>query len=101
LLQHRIFLLKSAFCPEDAEQQQGAAPGQGSQQEGSPGSPPAARGAVQEECCLSDGKHQREGSRRPLLPPCLINPRKRLRTAAPSASDCAVNGDEPISDSEI
>uniref|UniRef100_A0A663MI05 BRF2 RNA polymerase III transcription initiation factor subunit n=1 Tax=Athene cunicularia TaxID=194338 RepID=A0A663MI05_ATHCN len=88
LLQHRIFLLKSAFCPEDEEEQQcAAAPG-----EASPGS---AAGAVQGGGCPSAGK------RRPLLPPCLVNPRKRLRTAAPSASDSAVTGEEPISDGEI
>ncbi|XP_074784468.1 transcription factor IIIB 50 kDa subunit [Athene noctua] len=88
LLQHRIFLLKSAFCPEDEEEQQcAAAPG-----EASPGS---AGGAVQGGGCPSAGK------RRPLLPPCLVNPRKRLRTAAPSASDSAVTGEEPISDGEI
>ncbi|KFP60851.1 Transcription factor IIIB 50 kDa subunit, partial [Cariama cristata] len=94
LLQHRIFLLllKNAFCLEDEEEQHDAAPG-----EGSPGSPPAA----QEEGCPSEGKRQREDGPRPLLPPCLINPRKRLRTAALSASDSAITGDEPISDSEI
>ncbi|NXN37584.1 BRF2 factor, partial [Rhinoptilus africanus] len=96
LLQHRIFLLKNAFCLEDGEEQRAAAPG-----EGSPGSPPAAGGAAQEEGCSSEGKRQHEGGRRPLLPPCLINPRKRLRTAAPSPSDSAITGDEPISDREI
>uniref|UniRef100_A0A8C8A7J5 BRF2 RNA polymerase III transcription initiation factor subunit n=1 Tax=Otus sunia TaxID=257818 RepID=A0A8C8A7J5_9STRI len=87
LLQHRIFLLKNAFCPEDEEEQQRG--------EASPGSPGAAGGAAQGE------GGPRGGKRRPLLPPCLINPRKRLRTAAPSASDSAVTGEEPISDSEI
>ncbi|KGL92740.1 Transcription factor IIIB 50 kDa subunit, partial [Charadrius vociferus] len=77
------------------------APGEDSLGEASPGSPPAAGGAAQEEGCPSEGKRQHEGGLRPLLPPCLINPRKRLRTAAPSASDSAVTGDEPISDSEI
>ncbi|NXL56856.1 BRF2 factor, partial [Chordeiles acutipennis] len=96
LLQHRIFLLKNAFCLEDEEEQRAAALA-----EGSPGSAPAAGGAAQEKDCPSKGKRQREDSPRPLLPPCLINPRKRLRTAAPSASDSAVTGDEPISDSEI
>ncbi|NXW65149.1 BRF2 factor, partial [Eurystomus gularis] len=108
LLQHRIFLLKKAFRPEDEEEQHDAAPGEGSPGEGSPGegsldkdSPPAAGRAAQEKGCPSEGKRPREDGRRPLLPPCLINPRKRLRTAAPSASDSAVTGDEPISDSEI
>ncbi|XP_069733782.1 transcription factor IIIB 50 kDa subunit isoform X2 [Phaenicophaeus curvirostris] len=98
LLQHRIFLLKNAFCLEDEAQQCATAPGEG---ERSPGSPPAAGGAAQKESCPSEEQRQREGSSRPLLPPCLINPRKRLRTAALSASDCATTGDEPISDSEI
>ncbi|NXY78998.1 BRF2 factor, partial [Glareola pratincola] len=100
LLQHRIFLLKNAFCLEDGEER-AAAPGEGSPGEDSPGSPPAAGGAAQEEGCPSEGKRQCEGGRRPLLPPCLINPRKRLRTAAPSPSDSAITGDEPISDREI
>ncbi|NXJ67283.1 BRF2 factor, partial [Rostratula benghalensis] len=91
LLQHRIFLLKKAFCQEDGEEQGAAAPG-----EGSPSSPPA-----QGKGCPSGGKRQLEGGPRPLLPPCLINPRKRLRTAATSPSDSAVTGDEPISDSEV
>ncbi|XP_067168529.1 transcription factor IIIB 50 kDa subunit isoform X1 [Apteryx mantelli] len=96
LLQHRIFLLKKSFCTEDAEEQRAGAQG-----EGCPGSPPAAGGAAQEEARPSEGKRQRDGGRRPLLPPCLIKPRKRLRTAAPSAADLAITGEEPISDSEI
>ncbi|NXN67359.1 BRF2 factor, partial [Himantopus himantopus] len=100
LLQHRIFLLKKAFCLEDEEEQCAAAPGEDSPGEGSPGSPSVAGEAVQEGC-PSEGKRQREGGPRPLLPPCLINPRKRLRTATLTASDSAITGDEPISDSEI
>ncbi|NXF11100.1 BRF2 factor, partial [Smithornis capensis] len=119
LLQHRVFLLKNAFC-QDSGQERGAASGQGSPQEGSPGqdtpgqdsagqgsagqgsprSPPLA----QEKGCPLAGKRQREGTPRPLLPPCLIHPRKRLRPAAPSTpstGDSALTGDEPISDSEI
>ncbi|NXL95070.1 BRF2 factor, partial [Alectura lathami] len=92
LLQHRIFLLKNAFCVEDVEEQQGAAQGEAS---------PAAAGAAQEEGQPSKGKGDPEGSRGPLLPPCLLRPRKRLRTAALSASEAAITGDEPISDSEI
>ncbi|NXN11671.1 BRF2 factor, partial [Indicator maculatus] len=91
LLQHRIFLLKNAFCLEEEEQQQ-------HQCKGSPSSPPQA---VPDKGCPSGREHQRGGGRRPLLPPCLIHPRKRLRTAAPSALDAAITGDEHISDSEI
>ncbi|XP_009569766.2 transcription factor IIIB 50 kDa subunit isoform X1 [Cuculus canorus] len=96
LLQHRIFLLKNAFCLEEEAQQCATVPGERSR-----GSSPVAGGAAQEESRPSEEKRRREGSPRPLLPPCLINPRKRLRTAALSASDCAITGDEPISDSEI
>ncbi|KAM9215735.1 transcription factor IIIB 50 kDa subunit [Leptosomus discolor] len=99
LLQHRIFLMKNAFCleeEEEEEQQRAAAPG-----EGYPSSPAAAGGAAREDGCPSEGKRHREGGPRPLLPPCLTHPRKRLRAAAPSAADSAVTGDEPISDSEI
>ncbi|XP_051667739.1 transcription factor IIIB 50 kDa subunit [Manacus candei] len=153
LLQHRVFLLKNAFCQEGGEEQQpGAASGQGSTGQGSPGegtpsqhsldkdtpgqdslekgSPgqdsldkgssgqdslekgapgqdstgqdslgqgsPNSPLVAQEKGCPLAGK-----CLRPLLPPCLIHPRKRLRSAAPSAPDPAVTGDEPISDSEI
>ncbi|NWR58845.1 BRF2 factor, partial [Bucorvus abyssinicus] len=105
LLQHRIFLLKNAFSrgkeeeekekEKEEEEQPVAAPG-----EGSPGSL-AAGGAVPGQGSPSGGKRWSEDSQQPLLPPCLINPRKRLRTAAPSPSDAAVTGNEPISDSEI
>ncbi|XP_027522915.1 transcription factor IIIB 50 kDa subunit [Corapipo altera] len=143
LLQHRVFLLKNAFCQEGGEEQQcGAASGQGSTGQGSPGegtpgqhsldkgspdqdsldkgSPgqdslnkdapgqdstgqdllgqgsPSSPPVAQEKGCPLAGKFPR-----PLLPPCLIHPRKRLRSAAPSAPDPAITGDEPISDSEI
>ncbi|NXT75477.1 BRF2 factor, partial [Zapornia atra] len=97
LLQHRVFLLRNAFCLEEEEEQRPVtAPG-----EGSPGSPPAGGGVAQEEGHPKGRKHQQEGRPGPLLPPCLAKPRKRLRTAAPSASDSAITGDEPISDSDI
>ncbi|KAM6235040.1 transcription factor IIIB 50 kDa subunit [Porphyrio hochstetteri] len=99
LLQHRIFLLKNAFCSEEEEEKEEErpvpAPG-----EGSPGSPLAGGGVAQEEG-HTGGKHQQQGRPGPLLPPCLANPRKRLRTAALSASDSTITGDEPISDSDI
>ncbi|NXA55562.1 BRF2 factor, partial [Nothocercus julius] len=88
LLQHRIFLLKKSFCAEDEEQPPA-------------GAPLGAGGDEQDKVSPSEGKEQRDGDRRPLLPPCLLKPRKRLRTAAPSASELSVTGDEPISDSEI
>uniref|UniRef100_A0A8C3RJW9 Transcription factor IIIB 50 kDa subunit n=1 Tax=Cyanoderma ruficeps TaxID=181631 RepID=A0A8C3RJW9_9PASS len=71
--------------------------GQGSPGQGSPSSPVA-----QGQGCPSAGKgKQQRGALRPLLPPCLLHPRKRLRAAAPSAPAAAPTGDEPISDSEI
>ncbi|XP_063276174.1 transcription factor IIIB 50 kDa subunit [Prinia subflava] len=72
-------------------------PGQGSAGQGSPSSPPVAQG----QGCPSAGRCQRGGPLRPLLPPCLLRPRKRPRAAAPSAPAAAPTGDEPISDSEI
>ncbi|XP_015738608.1 transcription factor IIIB 50 kDa subunit [Coturnix japonica] len=96
LLQHRIFLLKNAFCAVDVEEQQRAA-----QAEDSSSNTPAAAGTALDKGGPSEGKQKAEGSRRPLLPPCLLHPKKRLRTAALSASDAAITGDEPISDSEI
>ncbi|NWW33733.1 BRF2 factor, partial [Panurus biarmicus] len=99
LLQHRVFLLKNAFSQQDGEEQQDTAPGQGS-----PGQDPVGPGSMdkdsppvaQEQGCPSAGKRLR-----PLLPPCLLHPRKRLRPAAPSAPAPVATGDEPISDSEI
>ncbi|NWI61073.1 BRF2 factor, partial [Calyptomena viridis] len=122
LLQHRGFLLKNAFCQEGGEEQPGVGPAQASPDEGTPGqdsagqdspgqdflgqdSPgqgsPSSPPVAQEKGCPLAGKRQREGTLRPLLPPCLIHPRKRLRPAAPSTGDSALTGDEPISDSEI
>ncbi|OWK53828.1 transcription factor IIIB 50 kDa subunit [Lonchura striata] len=72
-------------------------PGQGCPGQGPPSSPAVA----QQQGCSSAGKQQRGGSLRPLLPPCLLRPRKRPRPAAASAPAVALTGDEPISDSEI
>ncbi|NWW16125.1 BRF2 factor, partial [Falcunculus frontatus] len=98
LLQHRAFLLKNAFSQQDGEEQQDTALGQGSPGQGSMG---LGFPVAQDKGCPSAGKRQRGGTLRPLLPPCLIHPRKRLRPAALSAPDSAPTGDEPISDSEI
>ncbi|XP_050181728.1 transcription factor IIIB 50 kDa subunit [Myiozetetes cayanensis] len=131
LLQHRVFLLKNAFCQAGEEQQGGAASGQGSTGQGLPAEGTPAqdsldkgssaqdsldKGAPDQDSTDQDSLGQgspssppqaQKGCRlagkcpRPLLPPCLIHPRKRLRSAAPSAPDPPVTGDEPISDSEI
>uniref|UniRef100_A0A8C0UCH4 BRF2ral transcription factor IIIB subunit n=1 Tax=Cyanistes caeruleus TaxID=156563 RepID=A0A8C0UCH4_CYACU len=83
LLQHRVFLLKNAFSQQDGEET------------------PRIKIPRREQGCPSAGKPRRGGTLRPLLPPCLIHPRKRLRPVAPSAPASALTGDEPISDSEI
>ncbi|NXP39635.1 BRF2 factor, partial [Leiothrix lutea] len=98
LLQHRLVLLRNAFSQQDTAPGQGSL-GQGSLDKdsldkGSPGQDP-------QQGCPSAGRPQRGGSLRPLLPPCLLHPRKRPRAAAPSAPSPAATGDEPISDSEI
>ncbi|NWT76613.1 BRF2 factor, partial [Prunella himalayana] len=70
--------------------------------QGTPGQPsPCSPAVPQQQGSPSAGQQQRGGTLRPLLPPCLIHPRKRLRAAAPSAAGAALTGDEPISDSEI
>ncbi|XP_053822273.1 transcription factor IIIB 50 kDa subunit [Vidua chalybeata] len=88
-------------CPSQDSMSQGSldkdSPGQGCPGQGPPSSPAVA----QRQGCPWAGKQQRGGSLRPLLPPCLIHPRKRPRPAAPSAPAVALTGDEPISDSEI
>ncbi|NXD04750.1 BRF2 factor, partial [Certhia familiaris] len=93
LLQHRVFLLRNAFSQQHGDEQQDTATGQGSVGTGSVGTGSLDKGSL--------GKGQRGGPLRPLLPPCLIHPRKRLRAVAPSAPAAALTGDEPISDSEI
>ncbi|KAM6996352.1 transcription factor IIIB 50 kDa subunit [Passerculus sandwichensis] len=63
--------------------------------------PPGSPAVPQQQGSPWAGQQQQRGTLRPLLPPCLLHPRKRLRAAAPSAAGAAVTGDEPISDSEI
>ncbi|NXI18792.1 BRF2 factor, partial [Irena cyanogastra] len=102
LLQHWLFLLKHAFSQQHGEEHQDTAPGHGckdkdSGDKDSLGQDSPGQGSGRP----SAGAQVRGGSRRPLLPPCLLRPRKRLQPAAPSAAGAAVTGDEPISDSEI
>ncbi|XP_074415224.1 transcription factor IIIB 50 kDa subunit isoform X2 [Zonotrichia albicollis] len=63
--------------------------------------PPSSPAVPQQQGSPWAGQQHQRGTLRPLLPPCLLHPRKRLRAAAPSAAGAAVTGDEPISDSEI
>ncbi|XP_030920352.1 transcription factor IIIB 50 kDa subunit [Geospiza fortis] len=72
-------------------------PGRGCPAQSLPSSP----AVPQQQGCPSAGQQQHRGALRPLLPPCLLPPRKGLRAAAPSAVAAALTGDEPISDSEI
>ncbi|NXO31507.1 BRF2 factor, partial [Cisticola juncidis] len=117
LLQHRVFLLKNAFRQQDGEELQDMAPGLGC-----PGQDPAGPGSLDKDSLNkgslekdsqdkgslekdswdkdSPGRPQCGGALRPLLPPCLLRPRKRPR-AALSAPAAALTGNEPISDSEI
>uniref|UniRef100_A0A8D0KMY5 Transcription factor IIIB 50 kDa subunit n=1 Tax=Salvator merianae TaxID=96440 RepID=A0A8D0KMY5_SALMN len=92
LLRHHSMLLRSAFrvvdTTEDACLESSAAVQQPLTGESS---------SMGEE----GEKQQGRGTRTPLLPPCILNPRKKLRTAAPSPPGAVVTGDEPISDSEI
>ncbi|NWZ09912.1 BRF2 factor, partial [Agelaius phoeniceus] len=96
LLQHRLFLLKRAFSQQDTGLGMGSV-SQECQGSGLPSSP----AVPQQQGCPWAGQQQQRGTLRPLLPPCLLHPRKRLRAAAPSAASAALTGDEPISDSEI
>uniref|UniRef100_A0A8C8SBB1 Transcription factor IIIB 50 kDa subunit n=1 Tax=Pelusios castaneus TaxID=367368 RepID=A0A8C8SBB1_9SAUR len=77
LLQHRHILLKSAFNSGDLEDQSITVAGDGS------------------------GSLPQVAEKRPLLPPCLLNPKKRLRTAPLGPLAQGITGDEAISDSEI
>ncbi|XP_074838115.1 transcription factor IIIB 50 kDa subunit isoform X2 [Carettochelys insculpta] len=96
LLQHRHLLLKSSFSSGDMEDPSPTAVDNGSER-----SLQVAGCSAQAEGCHAGGKQKHGRGQRPLLPPCLINPRKRLRTAALSPSEQAITGDEAISDSEI
>ncbi|NXN90251.1 BRF2 factor, partial [Bombycilla garrulus] len=107
LLQHRVFLLRAAFSQqgqkeeeekEEEEGQQDTAPGQDCPEQGSVGPDSLHKDSQVKGSQDKDSPGQ---GLRPLLPPCLIHPRKRPRLAAPSAAAEPGTGDEPISDSEI
>lgn len=94
LLQHRRLLLQTAFHTGDSTADDSA------------GDSTAAAEALQTVDTETEGsphtgeKRKCSNKRPPLLPPCLLNPRKKLRTTT-SCSELSVTGDEPISDSEI
>ncbi|XP_019370028.1 PREDICTED: transcription factor IIIB 50 kDa subunit [Gavialis gangeticus] len=94
LLQHRSFLLRCSFRAGDAEDG-------GEEAEGANGSssPQAVESAGQPEGHSTAGT--RRSAQTPLLPPCLLHPKKRPRAASPDPSAPDVTGDEPIPDSEI
>ncbi|XP_057243256.1 transcription factor IIIB 50 kDa subunit [Malurus melanocephalus] len=87
-------------CPgQDSSGQESAV--QDSPDKDSPGQGSAIAPPVAQKSCPSTLKPHGGGTLRPLLPPCLLHPRKKLRLAAPNTPDSAPTGDEPISDSEI
>ncbi|XP_077163104.1 transcription factor IIIB 50 kDa subunit [Paroedura picta] len=93
LLQHRRLLLRKAFHTGDCAADDSSGDS-------------AAAALLQIADAETEGpshtgeKHKCSSERPPLLPPCLLNPRKKLRTAV-SCSELSVTGDEPILDSEI
>ncbi|XP_077775939.1 transcription factor IIIB 50 kDa subunit-like [Podarcis muralis] len=95
LLRHRRVLLQAAFrivdTTEDRDLEDSAA---------APLQLIDESAATVEEASLS-GEKQKFSKRKPLLPPCVLNPAKRLRTPQLSLEDSAITGDEPILDSEI
>ncbi|XP_061449468.1 transcription factor IIIB 50 kDa subunit isoform X2 [Rhineura floridana] len=96
LLQHRHVLLQAAFrivdTAEDCDLENPAA---------APPQPVDESAATLEEASLSGEKRKSSSQRIPLLPPCLLNPKKKLRTPPLGPEDSAITGDEPILDSEI
>ncbi|XP_054853176.1 transcription factor IIIB 50 kDa subunit [Eublepharis macularius] len=96
LLQHRCLLLRSAFRTGDsaADDHLGDAAAAALQ------ATETEREAEMGKASLTGEKHKCSSERPPLLPPCLLNPRKKLRTTVP-CSELLVTGDEPILDSEI
>nr|XP_060643585.1 transcription factor IIIB 50 kDa subunit [Anolis sagrei ordinatus] len=97
LLQHRRVLLQTAFSRMDSTD--------GCNIEGS--APETPQQLVKESSVMTEeiplpGEGQKGGSKRaPLLPPCMLNPKKKLRTPDLRPEDYAITGDEDISDSEI
>uniref|UniRef100_A0A8D2LI34 BRF2-like C-terminal domain-containing protein n=1 Tax=Varanus komodoensis TaxID=61221 RepID=A0A8D2LI34_VARKO len=90
LLRHRRVLLRAAFRVVDTIESC------------SPESSAAAPLQRIEGGVTATGEMPKCGSERaPLLPPCVLNPKKKLRTADPGPESSAITGDEPILDSEI
>nr|XP_056717010.1 transcription factor IIIB 50 kDa subunit [Euleptes europaea] len=96
LLRHRRLLLQTAFCTGDSAAEDCL----GDSAAEPPQATDAKTDAETERASVSGEKGQRSSKRPPLLPPCMLNPRKKQRTVAPS-SELLVTGDEPILDSEI
>ncbi|KAM9368588.1 transcription factor IIIB 50 kDa subunit [Phaethornis superciliosus] len=108
LLQHRIFLLKKAFCQEEEENEEEKEEKEKEKKGKEKKEEEEEKQKEKKEEESGEGslvgqreKKRNQSSPRPLLPPCLIKPRKRPRAAAPNASDSAVTGEEPISDTEM
>ncbi|KAJ7305133.1 hypothetical protein JRQ81_011008 [Phrynocephalus forsythii] len=97
LLRHRHFLLRAAFREVESTEGCGATNSAPEGQESLEQS-----GVVLAEASRAGDTLLHRGRKRaPLLPPCILNPAKKLRNPDPSPEDSAAAEDEPISDSEI
>lgn len=94
LLQHRRVLLRTAFRTADTTTEDDP-------ESSEPTAPQASERATVEEAPPAGEKRPCSGRLPLLLPPCVLRPRKKLRTPDPDPESAAVTGDEPILDSEI
>nr|XP_003226791.1 PREDICTED: transcription factor IIIB 50 kDa subunit [Anolis carolinensis] len=97
LLKHRHVLLQTVFSRMDSTE--------GCNLEGS--APEVPQQLIKGSSVMTGKKSllvggQKGGRKRvPLLPPCMLNPKKLLKSPDLRPEDSAITGDEPISDSEL